>query len=83
MGQFFKVLEKLGDFAQCLAQNWPDWHMNESLFLAKLVLYGSTFKFHDGMSLPKPNLSTPLLGNNYSYCGDHLQEISQTLLILI
>ena len=55
--KFKKILEKSGDFAQNLAQNWPDQNMNGSLFLEKLVLYGSTFKFRGGMSLPKPNLS--------------------------
>ena len=28
-------------------------------FLKNWYLYGSTFKFHCGTSLPKPNLSTP------------------------
>ena len=53
MGQFFKIfpnlsqnwlnfnkiLEKSGDFAQNLAQNWTDWFMNGSLFffVEKLV----------------------------------------------
>ena len=30
--KFKKILEKLGDFAQNLAQNWGDWYMNGSLF---------------------------------------------------
>ena len=51
MGRFFKIctnlsqnwlklkklLEKSGDFAQNLAQNWVDWYMKWSLFLEKLV----------------------------------------------
>ena len=57
--KFKKILEKLGDFAQNLAQNWSDWYMNGSLFLENWYLYGSTFKFCGGTSLPKPNLSTP------------------------
>ena len=32
-----KILEKLDDFAQNVAQNWTDWYMNGSLFLEKLV----------------------------------------------
>ena len=28
-------------------------------FFKNFYLYGSTFKFHGGTSLPKPNLSTP------------------------
>ena len=36
--KFKKILEKLGDFAQNLAQNWADWYINESLFLEKLLL---------------------------------------------
>ena len=31
--KFNKVLEKLGDLAQNLAQNWANWYLNESLFL--------------------------------------------------
>ena len=33
--KFKKILEKSGDFAQNLAQNWADWYMNGSLFLEK------------------------------------------------
>ena len=32
-----KILEKSGDFAQDLAQNWADLYINGSLFLEKLV----------------------------------------------
>ena len=35
--KFQKILEKSGDFAQNLAQNWSDWYMNGSLFIEKLV----------------------------------------------
>ena len=31
--KFGKILEKLGDFAQYVGQNWPDWYMNVSFFL--------------------------------------------------
>ena len=31
------ILEKSGDFAQNLAQNWADWYMNGSLFVEKMV----------------------------------------------
>ena len=34
--KFKKILEKLGDFAQNLA----NWYMNESLFLESWYLYG-------------------------------------------
>ena len=35
--KFKKILEKSGDFAQILAQNWANWYMNESLFLEELI----------------------------------------------
>ena len=45
-------------------------------FLKKWYLYGSTFKFRGGTSLPKPNLSTPrvcvliyIVYNIYLYCA--------------
>ena len=59
--KFKKILEKSGDFAQSLAQNWADWYINGSLFLLEKLVYlhGSTFKFCGNMSLLKPNLSTP------------------------
>ena len=35
---FMKILEKTGNFAQYLAQNWTDWYMNGChFFLKKLV----------------------------------------------
>ena len=58
--KFKKILEKIGNFVQNLVQNWADWYMNGYFFLKNWYLYGSTFKFHGGTSLPKPNLSTPL-----------------------
>ena len=54
-----KIYEKLGDFAQYLAQNWFDWYMNGSLFLEKLLFVWVYFQFRCITSLPKPNLSTP------------------------
>ena len=57
--KFKKILEKIGNIVQNLAQNWADWYMNGLLFLENWYLYGSTFKFRGGTSLPKPNLSTP------------------------
>ena len=46
LAQLFTKMEKSGDFAQNLFQNWADWYMNESLFLEKnWYLYGSTFNF--------------------------------------
>ena len=57
---FMKILEKTGNFAQYLAQNWTHWYMNGChSFLKNWYLYGSTFKVCGGISLPKPNLSTP------------------------
>ena len=35
--KFKKILEKIGNFVQNLAQNWADWYMNGLLFLEKLV----------------------------------------------
>ena len=62
LAQILKIfLEKSGDFAQNLTQNGSNWYINGSLFLEKkLYLYGSTFKFRVGTSLPKPKLSTPV-----------------------
>ena len=57
--KFKKILEKSGDFAQNLAQNWSGWYMNGSLFLEKLVFVWFTFKFRSRTSLPKSNLSIP------------------------
>ena len=59
IGSSLRNLEKSGDFDQNLAKNWTDWYMNGSLFLENWYLYGSTFKFRGGTSLPKQNLSTP------------------------
>ena len=56
---FKNILEKSDNFAQNVAQYFTDRYMNGSLFIEKLVFVWSTFKFCDGMSLPKPNLSTP------------------------
>ena len=35
--KFKKILEKIGNFVQNLAQNWADWYTNGLLFLEKLV----------------------------------------------
>ena len=35
--KFKKILEKIVNFVQNLAQNWADWYMNGLLFLEKLV----------------------------------------------
>ena len=35
--KFKKILEKIGNFVQNLAQNWANWYMNGLLFLEKLV----------------------------------------------
>ena len=35
--KFKKILEKIGNFVQNLAQNWAGWYMNGLLFLEKLV----------------------------------------------
>ena len=53
-------------------------------FLKNWYLYGSTFKFRGGTSLPKPNLSTPPglshgTGNTQSDCaGSHGLKTSMT-----
>ena len=57
--KFKKILEKIGNFVQNLAQNWANWYMNGLLFLEKLVFVLVYFQIHGGTSLPKPNLSTP------------------------
>ena len=45
----FKIWPKIGPISI-----WMGY-----FFLKNWYLYGSTFKFHGGTSLPKPNLSTP------------------------
>ena len=35
--KFKKILEKIGNFVQNLAQNWANWYVNGLLFLVKLV----------------------------------------------
>ena len=57
--KFKKILEKIGNFVQNLAQNWANWYMNGLLFLEKLVFVWVHFQIRGGTSLPKPNLSTP------------------------
>ena len=42
--KFKEILEKLGNFAQNLAQKWANWYMNGSLFLEKLVLVWVNFQ---------------------------------------
>ena len=57
-------LRKFWKNRMILLKNWPKirpigiWMGH--FFLKNWYLYGSTFKFHCGTSLPKPNLSTPL-----------------------
>ena len=48
--KFKKILEKIGNFVHGI---WMSY-----FFLKNWYLYGSTFKFCGGTSLPKPNLST-------------------------
>ena len=53
--KFKKIWEKIGQFCSKLDQLvWMD-----HFFLKNWYLYGSTFKFCYGTSLPKPNLSNP------------------------
>ena len=74
----------MGLLSNSVAQNWTNWYMNG---LKNWYLYGSTFKFCGGTSLPKPNLNTPhpsccnasmnrLLGGWHSHtfttCGDFM-----------
>ena len=42
--KFKKILEKSGDFAQNLMQNWSNWYMKGSLFLEKLVFVWVYFR---------------------------------------
>ena len=73
MGQFFKILPNLGQnwlkfqkILEKLVILFKIWSKIGPIgiwmgyfFLKNWYLYGSTFKFHGGTSLPKPNLSTP------------------------
>ena len=72
MGQFFKILPNLGQnwlkfkkILEKLVILFKIWSKIGPIgiwmgyfFLKNWYLYGSTFKFHGGTSLPKPNLST-------------------------
>ena len=43
------ILEKSGDFAQILVQNWANWYKNRSLFLEKFVflwVYFQILRWH-------------------------------------
>ena len=67
LAKFKKILEKIGNFVQNLAQNWADWYIWMGYFFLKnWYLYGSTFKFRGSTSLPKPNLSIPGGGGELS-----------------
>ena len=57
--KFKKILEKIGNFVQNLAQNWADWFMNGLLFLEKLVFVWVYFQIPWRHIPTKPNLSTP------------------------
>ena len=45
-------------------------------FLKNWYLYGSTFKFHGGTSLPKPNLSTPRAPSKENANPPNLETVS-------
>ena len=46
-----KLAQTSENFAQCLAQNWPDWYMNGSLFLEKIgICMGLLSNFMAGHS---------------------------------
>ena len=46
--KFKKILEKIGNFVQNLAQNWANWYMNGLLFLEKLVFVWIYFQIREG-----------------------------------
>ena len=46
--KFKKILEKIGNFVQNLAQNWANWYMNGLLFLEKLVFVWVYFQIRGG-----------------------------------
>ena len=57
--KFKKILEKIGNFVQNLAQNWADWYMNGLLFLEKLVFVWVYFQI-PGQHIPtKTKLEYP------------------------
>ena len=51
----------MDDFGQNLAQNEADWYMNGSHFSWKVGICMGPISNSSSMSLPKPNLSYPLL----------------------
>ena len=60
LAQIYENFGKIGWFCSNFGQKL-DWLVYEwvTFFLKNWYLYGSTFKFRGGTSLPKPNLSTP------------------------
>ena len=66
VSKFYQIWTKIGSNLRIfwknwviLLKNWTDWYMNGSLFLEKFVFIWVYFQTSSGMSLPKPNLSTP------------------------
>ena len=72
LAQFKKILEKICNFVQNLAQNWADWYMNGLLFLEKLVFVWVYFQIPWRHILTKTKLEYPPPG----MCHQHGQQIS-------
>ena len=69
LAKFKKILEKIGNFVQNLAQNWADWYTNGLLFLEKLVFVWVFFQIPWRHIPAKPNLSTPPGPGSGNYAG--------------
>ena len=86
--KFKKILEKIGNFVQNLAQNWVDWFMNGLRFLEKVVFVWVYFQIPWRHIRTKTKLEYPL-GNRimylllyclyYMYSGiySHFQRLSK------
>ena len=57
--KFKKILGKIGNFVQNLAQNWADWYMNGLLFPEELVFVWVYFQILWGTSLPNQTWVPP------------------------
>ena len=82
--KFKKILEKIGNFVQNLAQNWANWYMNGLLFLEKLVFVWVYFQIRGGtktkLEYPPECRHRPILNNgrerNICHSGMKILRVS-------
>ena len=79
--KFKKILEKIGNFVQNLAQNWADWYMNGLLFLEKLVFVWVYFQIPWRHIPTKTKLEYPGVGHgNRQRGGDPVTSLKILLI---